>query len=208
MRQQVLLQVVLGDEGLPAEAAAEGALLPVEAQVGLQVALGAEALAAQAAAERFLPCVGQRVGVQPSHLPKGFPTHAAQEGFFPRVDPFVDLQDLRGGQALSTRVAGDPLGRLLSGVAADVSHQGAVINERFPTELADVRPLAGVDPLVAPQGAGSGVGLPTGGAGEGFEPSVAPHVRVDVLVGLPTDVADLPHVSVELQVLRQQHRRR
>lgn len=208
MREQVLLQVVLGDEGLPAEAAAEGALPAVEAHVGLQVALGAEALAAEAAAERLLPRVGQHVGVQPPQLPKGLPTDATQEGFLPRVDAFVDLQDLGRGQALPAGVAGDSLGRFLSGVVADVRHQGAVIDERFPAELADVRPLARVEAFVAPQGAGPGVGFAAGAAGEGLDPGVTPHVGVDVLVGLPTDVADLPRLSVELQVVCQADRRR
>lgn len=208
MRQQVLLQVVLGDEGLPAEAAAEGTLLLVEADVGLQVALGAEALVAQTAAERLLTCVGQHVGIQPSHLPEGFPADATQKRLLASVDAFVDLQDLCRRQALSTRVTGDALGWFLSGVVPDVRHQSAVINECFATELADVRPLARVDPLVAPQGSGSGVRFPAGGAGERFDASVTAHVRVDVLVGFPTDVTDVSHVSVELQVVCQGLRRR
>lgn len=208
MRQQVFLQVVLGDEGLPAEAAAEGALPLVETDVGLQVALGAEALAAEAAAEWLLTCVGQRVGVQPSHLPEGLPTDATLKRFLASVDPFVDLQDLCRRQTLSTRVTGDALSRFLSRVVPDVHHQGAVVHERLPAELADVRPLSRVNPLVAPQGSGSGVRLPAGGAGERFDAGVTPHVSVDVLVGFPADVADVPHVSVELQVFRQDLRRR
>lgn len=46
VRQQVLFQVILGDEGLPAQVAAKRAFLPVEAEVCLQVTFGAEALSA------------------------------------------------------------------------------------------------------------------------------------------------------------------
>lgn len=82
VRQQVFLQVVLGDKGLPAQVAAECALLVVEADVGLQVPFGAEALVAQAAAEQLLPGVCLHVGLQSSHLPKGFSTDVTQEWLF------------------------------------------------------------------------------------------------------------------------------
>lgn len=53
VHQQVFLQVILGDKGLPAQVAAEGTLLPTEAEVGLQATSGAEALIAEVAAEQL-----------------------------------------------------------------------------------------------------------------------------------------------------------
>lgn len=203
VRQQVFLQVVLGDEGLPAQVAAEGALLLVETDVGFQVPFGAEALAAQATAERLLAGVGQHVGVQPSHLPEGFPADATQEWFLAGVNPLVDLQDLDGGQALPAGLTGDAVGRFVSGVVLDVRQQSAVVDECLPAELAYIGSLPGVDPLVAPQGTGPRVGLPTGAAAVRFDPGVSPHVGLNVLVGFPADVTDLTGVSVSLQVVFQ-----
>lgn len=203
VRQQVFLQVVLGDEGLPAQRAAERTFLPVEPQMSLQVTFGAEALVAEAAAERLRPGVGQHVGVQPSHLPEGFPTDAALEWLLAGVDPLVDLEDVDRRQALPAGVAGDAVGRFVSGVIPDVRSQSAIIDERLPAELADVGPLAAVDPLVAPQGAGPREALPADVAAVWFDAGMAPHVRLDVLVGLTTDVTDAAGVSVRLQVVHQ-----
>lgn len=206
VRQQVFLQVVLGDEGLPAQVAAERSLLLVEPDVGLQVSFGAEALVAEAAAERLLPSVGQHVGVQPSHLPEGFPTDAALERLLARVDPFVDLQDVDGRQAFPAGLAGDPVGRFVSGVVPDVRRQSAVIDERLPAELADVRPLAAVDPLVAPQGSGPREGFTADAAAVRFDAGVTPHVSLNVLIRFSADVTDLSGFSVALQVVRQRLR--
>lgn len=94
VRQQVFLQVIFGDKGLPAEATAERTIFLMEPDVGLQVAFSAEALVAEAAVEWLLTRVGQHVGIKSSHLPEGFPTDTAKEWFLTSVDPLVDLQDL------------------------------------------------------------------------------------------------------------------
>lgn len=201
VRQEVFLEVVLGDKGFPAQAAAKWPLLPMEADVGLQVSFGAEALAAEAAAERFLPGVSQHVGFQPSDLPEGFPTDATQEWFLARVDPLVDLQDVDRGQALPTGLTGDPAGRFVSRVVLDVGHQSAVIYECLPAEFADIRSLSAVDPLMTPQSTGPWEGLTTYVAAVWFHASVPPHVGLYVLVAFTTDVTDFPGVSVGQQVV-------
>lgn len=203
VRQQVFLQVILGDKGLPAQMAAERALLPVEAHVRLQVTFGAEALVAEAAAERLFAGVCQCVGVEPAHLPEGLPADTALERLLARVDPLVDLQDMDGRQALPTGLAGDAGGWFVPGVVPDVRCQGAVINERLPTELTDIWALPAVDPLVAPQGAGPREGLPTDGTAVRFDAGVTAHVRFDVLVSLTADVTDVPSIPVSQQVVRQ-----
>lgn len=203
VRQQVLLKIVLGNKGLPAQVAAEGALLSVEAEVCLQVAFGAEALTTEAAAERLLTRVCQHVGVQPSHLPEGFPADAALEGFLARVDPLVDFEDMDGGKALPAYLTGDAVGWFVSRVVPDVCGERTVIDERLPAELTDVRSLPAVDPLVAPQGTGPRKGLPADGAVVRFDTGVTPHVGLDVLVGFSADVTDFAGVSVTLQVLCQ-----
>lgn len=203
VRQQVFLQVILGDESLPAQVAAERSLLLVEANVSLQVSFGAEALVAEAAAERLLAGVGQHVGVQPSHLPEGFPADATLERLLARVDPLVDLQDVDRGQALPTGLAGDAVGWFVSGVVSDVCRQSAVINERFPAELADVRSLPTVDPLVASQCTGPREGFTTYTTAVRFDTGVTPHVSLNVLVGFTTDVTNFTGISVSLQMVRQ-----
>lgn len=203
VRQQVFLQVVLGDEGLPAQVAAERSLLLVEADVRLQVTFGAEALVAEAAAERLLPGVGQHVGVQPSHLSEGFPADAALERLLACVDPLVDLQDVDRRQTLPAGLTGDAVGWFVTGVIPDVRRQSAIVDECFPAELADVRSLPTVDPLVAPQGAGPREGFSANAAAVWFDACVTPHVSLNVLVCFTADVTDFAGVSVSLQVVRQ-----
>lgn len=201
--QQVFLQVVLGDKGLAAHVAAERPLLLVEPDVGLQVSFGAEALVAEAAAEWLLSGVGQHVGVQPSHLPEGFPADATLEWLLAGVDPLVDLQDVDRRQALPAGLAGDALRWFVSSVVPDVRRQRTVIGERLPAELADVRSLPTVDPLVAPQSAKPRERLTADAALVRFDAGVTPHVSLNVLVGFTADVADFTGVSVSLQVNRQ-----
>lgn len=201
VRQQVLFQVILGDEGLPAQVAAKRAFLPVEAEVCLQVTFGAEALSAQAAAEWLLTCVCQLVGIQPSQLPEGFPADAALEGFLACVDPPVNLEDVDGGEALPTCLARDAVGWFVSGVVPDVQGESAVIDERLATELADIWSLPTVDSLVAPQSTRPRKGLPADTAVVRFDACVAPHVSLNVLVGFPAYVTDFAGVSVTLQML-------
>lgn len=204
--QQVFLQVVLGDEGLPAQVAAERSLLLVEADVRLQVTFGAEALVAKAAAERLFPGVGQHMGVQPSYLPEGFPADTALERFLARMDPLVDLQDMDRCQALPTGLAGDAVGWFVAGVIPDVRRQSAVVDERLSAELTDVRSLPTVDPLVAPQGTRPREGFSADAAAVWFDARVTPHVSLDVLVCFTADVTDFASVSVSLQVVRQRLR--
>lgn len=201
--QQVLLQVILGDEGLPAQVAAEGPLLLVEAEVRLQVSFGAKAFAAEAAAERFLSGVRQHVGVQRSNLPESFPTDVAGEWPLPRMNPPVNSQDLERGEALAAGLAGDAADVSVCGVVPDVGRQRAALCERLPTDLTDVRPLAAVDPPVPSQSPGSRKGLPTDAAGVRFDARVAPHVGLDVLKGVAADVANLTFLTVALQVIGQ-----
>lgn len=88
-------------------------------------------------------------------------------------------------------------------MVSNVRGKSAVIDERLPTELADVRSLTAVYPLVAPQGTGSREGLPADATAVRFDAGVTPHVRLDVLVGFTTDVTDLSSISVDLQVVHQ-----
>ena len=85
----------------------------------------------------------------------------------------------------------------------DVHRQSAVIDERLPTELADVRSLPTVDPLVAPQSTGPREGFTTDAAAVRFDTGVTPHVGLDVLVGFTADVTNLTCVSVSLQMVYQ-----
>lgn len=92
------------------------------------------------------------------------------------------------------------MGGFVSSVVPDVSGQSAVIDERLPTELADVWSLPAVDPLVSPQSAGPWEGLTADAAAVRFDTCVASHVGLNVLVGFPTDVTDFTSISVSLQV--------
>lgn len=95
------------------------------------------------------------------------------------------------------------MGWFFPSVAPDVGRQRSVIDERLPTELADVWSLPAVDPPVAPQGPGPGEGFTADAAGVRFDAGVTPHVGLNVLIGSTTDVTDLTHVSVDLQVVHQ-----
>lgn len=88
-------------------------------------------------------------------------------------------------------------------MVSDVRRQSAIIDESLPTEFADVRPLTTVDPLVAPQSTGPREAFPADATAVWFNTGVAAHVGVNVLVGFAADVADLPGVSVGLQVVDQ-----
>lgn len=169
----------------------------------LQVTFGAEALATDAAAKWLLTSVREHVGVQPSYLPEGFSTDTTLEGLFASVDPLVYFEYMDRGQAFATGVTGHAVGRFVPGVVPDVHCQSAIIDESLPTELTDVRPLTAVDPLVAPQSTGSWEAFPADAAAVRFDTCVAAHVGVNVLVGFATDVADLPGVSVSLEVVQQ-----
>ncbi len=95
------------------------------------------------------------------------------------------------------------MGRFVSGVVPDVRCQSAIIDERLPTELADVRSLPTVDPRVAPQGSGAWEGFSADTAAIRFDAGVTPHMSLNVLIGFTTDVTDFSGVSVTLQVVRQ-----
>lgn len=192
MRQQVFIQVVLGEEGLPAQVAAEGVLLPAEAEVGLQVTFGAEALIAEAAAERLLTSVGQHESSRRGD--RGTASCQCEcfcgpPGRGPRPGSFRRSHRRRGGWVFSS-------------VALDVGCQSSIFNEHLSTELADVWSLPSVDPPVAPEGSRPWEGLPTDAAGIRFDAGVTLHVSLDVLETFSTDVADLPGVSVDLEVVR------
>lgn len=112
---------------------------------------------------------------------------------------------LTHGELLTTDVAGiNP--RLPSRVALDMSLQDGVFYESLPAELADVRPLAGVQLHVSLQGAFPREVLATVFAAEGFLAGVRPHVDLHVPEADATDVTYPAGFSValdvELQVLR------
>lgn len=88
----------------------------------------------------------------------------------------------------------------------DVRRQRGALCKCLPTELADVWALPTVDPLVSPQGAGTWEGLPTDAAGVWSDARMAPHVGLNVLEGVSTDVANLTFFPVTLQVAGQRLR--
>lgn len=93
------------------------------------------------------------------------------------------------------------MGWFVSGVVPDVSGQSAIIYERLPAELANVRSLPAVDPLVAPQSTRPWERLTADATAIRFDAGVTPHVGLDVLVGFSTDVTDFTSISVSLQVV-------
>ena len=85
-------------------------------------------------------------------------------------------------------------------VALDVSLQNGVFNESFPTELANERPLTGVQLHVSLQRTFPGKVLTAVFALEGFLAGVRPHVDLHVPEADAADDADIAGFSVALDV--------
>lgn len=206
VRHHVPLQVDLLDKAFVAEVAEEGFVFLVEPLVRLQGDLLAKPFPTEAANEWLLARVNPHVRVQVADLPEALVADLTGERLLPRVDSFVHVQVLAHGELLVADFAGiNP--ELVSCVVLDVPFQDCVFRKRFPAELADVRPLISVLPLVSLQRAFPGKFLPTVFALKGFQTCVRPHVDLHVPEVDATDFTDPAGLSVTLDVELQALRR-